>query len=143
MNKKNRNILLILLFIAILICVIYFFFLKKNEKPIPFKLQGQTEIGAGKLILKVWDDNAEDGDTVAVYFNGKLIKDTLAILNVPDSFLLGNIEKGIYEIGIKAINEGTVSPASAAIAVSNGTEERIFDMDATLDSAASWRLIVK
>ncbi|MEO7046345.1 MAG: hypothetical protein ABI091_13630 [Ferruginibacter sp.] len=141
MNKK-KNILLILLLLLIIIVAIFLFF-KKKKTTEHFTLQGQTEIGAGKISLKVWDDNTEDGDSVIVFFNGKIVKDTLAIKYEPEIIQLGDVQPGEYKIGIKAINEGMSSPATAAIAVSNGKTEETFSMYATMDSAAAWNLIVK
>lgn len=141
MNKK-RNILLILLLLIIIIVVI-FLFLKKKKTTEHFTLQGQTEIGAGKLSLKIWDDNTEDGDSVMVFFNGKIVKDTLALMYEPAIIELGDMKPGKYEVGIKAINEGMSPPATAAMSIKNETAEEKFSMYATMDSAAAWTLIVK
>lgn len=141
MNKRKNILLLLLLLIVIIVAIILF--LKKKQPAEHFTLQGQTEISAGKISLKVWDDNTEDGDSVIVFFNGKIVKDSLAIKYEPEIIQLGDIKPGKYEIGIKAINEGITSPATAAIAVSNGKTEETFSMYATMDSATAWILIVK
>jgi hypothetical protein len=106
---------------------------------------------SGDIILKVWDQNAEDGDTIQIFFKGKMIADSLGILNTPVEYSLGKLPAGEYWIGIKAINEGSTSPASAYISLnrsgttSNDTlpDKVSFSMDAWKDSAASWKLIVK
>ena len=142
MNKRKR--FLILLLLLLIGAGVYYFYPKtKEEKQENFTQQGETEINAGNIIMKVWDHEAEDGDTIQVYFTGKMIADTLGILNAPAEYKLGKLSAGEYWIGVKAINEGSTSPASAYISLSDGTVEKEFSMDAWKDSAASWKIIVK
>lgn len=148
MNKRRRNILLFLLLFLAAAGIWYFYPAKKKGPLKGFVEQGATEVEAGRLILRVWDYYVEDGDMVQVYFNGELLQDSLEILNKPVEYKLGKLKKGEYWVGIKAISEGGSSPASAYISVSadkadtTGTT-REFSMDAWVDSAASWKLIVK
>ena len=151
MNRRNRNLLLLLLLLLAGGAVWYFFPKKKVQKPVVFIEQGQTAILAGDIILSVFDQNAEDGDTIQVFFKGKMIADSLAILNTPVDYNLGRLTPGEYMIGIKAINEGSTPPASAYIRLNRSGASSIdtlpdrvsFSMDAWIDSAASWKLIVK
>ena len=46
-------------------------------------------------------------------------------------------------LGVKAINEGMTSPASAYVSLSDGKNKKEFSMNAWIDSAASWKVIVK
>ena len=140
---KRKRFLILLLLLLIGAGVYYFYPKTKEEKQENFTQQGETEINAGNIIMKVWDHEAEDGDTIQVYFTGKMIADTLGILNAPAEYKLGKLSAGEYWIGVKAINEGTTSPASAYISLSDGTVEKEFSMDAWKDSAASWKIIVK
>jgi hypothetical protein len=142
MSNKKR-ILLLLLLLLIAAAVWYFYPQKKMVKQEDFTEQGQIEISAGNITMKVWDNEAEDGDTIQVFFKGKMIADTLAILNNPVEYKLGTLSAGEYWIGVKAINEGTNSPASASVSLNDGTVEKEFIMDAWVDSAASWKVIVK
>ncbi len=141
MQRKRNIFLLLLLLIMATILLLYF---RKNQQPNPtvFILQGQTTLQAGDVGMKIWDNNTEDGDTVAVYLNGKLIADAVAILYEPYLLPLGKLTTGEYILGVKAINMGTVAPASASISLTDekGTQE--FVMDAWIDSAASWKIIV-
>ena len=142
MNNKKK-ILLLLLLLLIAIGVWYFYPQKKTVKQEDFTEQGQTEISAGNIVMKVWDNEAEDGDTIQVFFKGKMIADTLSILNNPVEYKLGTLSAGEYWIGVKAINEGMSAPASASVSLSDGKVEKEFVMDAWIDSAASWKVIVK
>lgn len=55
--------------------------------------------------MKVYDHDAEDGDSIQVYFHNKMIADSLGILNTPVIYSLSNLKKGEYYIGVKAMNE--------------------------------------
>lgn len=141
---NRKKIIVVLLFIILLAAIaLYLLRDKKKETDIVFTQQGETEIEAGDIVMKVWDHEAEDGDTIQVYFKGKLIADSLAILNEPVQYKLGKLSKGEYLVGVKAINEGITSPASAHMSLSDGKNETEFSMDAWIDSAASWKIIVK
>lgn len=93
--------------------------------------------------MRVWDNEAEDGDTIVLYFNNKLVADSVAILNSPDTFRVGAVQRGEYLLVVKAISEGMNAPASATVSLSDGKEEKEFVMDAYIDSAAAWKVIVR
>ncbi len=151
MNKRKKLLLLLLLLVGITAGVWYLYPKKKEQKLEVFTEQGQTEILAGDIILSVWDQSAEDGDTIQIFFKGKMIADSLGILNIPVEYNLGKLLPGEYWIGIKAINEGSTSPASAYIRLNRSgatTSDTLpdkvsFSMDAWIDSSASWKLIVR
>ncbi len=152
MKRRNKGLLLLLL-LLIAAAVWYFYPAQKKEKKITFTQQGQTEIKTGDIVMEVWDHDAEDGDSIQVFFNGKMLGDSLAILNAHVAYPLGKLSPGEYWIGVKAINEGSTSPASAYIRLINKTDPARYpvnaenlvelSMDAWIDSAASWKLIVK
>ena len=142
----NRNkILLLTILLLIIAAIIYFFGCnKKNvQTKISYTLQGTTTIKQGDIKLKIWDNNTEDGDSVKVYLDDKLIKDTLAILYEPLQLNFGKLSKGEHLLCVVAINEGIMSPASASMSISNNTENKEFEMNATKDSAASWKIIIE
>jgi len=145
MQQKNKNKYLLIILLIIILSVVGFYFYTKDKKgdSLDFTLQGQTELNAGTIVMKVWDSNAEDGDSIQVFFEGKMIADTLAILNNYVEYKLGKLSAGEYLLGVKAINEGMVSPASATISLNDGKTEKEFSMDAWIDSAASWKVILK
>jgi hypothetical protein len=143
--QKNRNKFLLMILLLALIAIAVYYFSKKNKKinSLDFTQQGQTELSAGTIVMKVWDHDAEDGDSIQVFFEGKMIADSLAILNNPVEYKLGKLSSGEYLIGVKAINEGMASPASAHISLNDGKIQKEFSMDAWIDSAASWKVILK
>lgn len=106
-------------------------------------LQGHSEISAGFLRLKIWDNDAEDGDTIKVYLDGKLIKDNLGILNMPVVVELKNLKTGEHILGVEAVDEGMSSPATATLCIYNEVEKKEFEMNATKEKPASWKITVK
>ncbi len=141
---KRRNVILLLLLLLLTAVVIWYFYFRTNKVDLKnFTQQGQTELSAGTILMKVWDHEAEDGDSIQVFFEGKMIADSLAILNNPVEYKLGKLPAGEYWLGVKAINEGMVSPASPTISLNDGKTEKEFSMQVWLDSAASWKVILK
>lgn len=143
-QKRNKYLLIILLLI-LFAAVGYYFFTKDKKADLKnFKLQGQTEINAGTIVMKVWDYSAEDGDTIRVFFDGKLIADSLPLLYEPVKYKLGKLSGGEHWIGISSINDGMMGAASPHINLSNGRDSFELDIEAWKDSTAgSWKVIVK
>ena len=140
--KNRKTIFIIVMLLLALLASIWI--KKEKELPLPtFTLQGDTNIGAGDIELKIWDNNVEDGDTVAVYFKGKKVLDTLPLMYEKKTLKLGKLKKGEYVLGVSAISEGLNAPASCSMSLSNGNEEKEFIMDAWVDSAASWKIIIE
>lgn len=143
--KKRKWLLLLLLLLLLLAGGTTTWVVIRSAAPkFPYAVaQGETEILAGNIVMKVWDSEAEDGDVIKVFFNGKLMADELAILNTPVEYKLGWLSPGEYTMIVGAINEGANAPASVHVSLSNGTNEWEFGMDATLITAASWKVTVK
>lgn len=145
MQKKNKYLLVLILLITMIAFLGYKFFPKSKRihSFSNFKQQGETELSAGNIVMKVWDHDAEDGDSIQVFFDGNMIADSLGILSNAVEYRLGKLSPGEYFLGVKAINEGMASPASAHISLYDGKTEKEFTMDAWIDSAASWKVILK
>lgn len=140
MKRKIAVITIILLLLGLL------FYLKgcrKTDQLPEFTLQGETKISSGNIKIKVWDNNTEDDDTINVYFDGKLLKENVAIFNKPFVIELGNLSKGEYLLGVEAISEGIYSPASASLSLYNESEEQEFEMNATIKKTASWKINIQ
>jgi hypothetical protein len=140
---KNKRVLWVLFFLLIAAALAYVWWVTKKEKKLNYSLQGITTVNYGEIKLNIWDNNTEDGDSVKVYLDNKLIRDTIALLYQPLQLNIGKLSRGEHLLGVAAINEGSTSPASATIGLSNGTEKIEFEMNATKDSAASWKIFIK
>lgn len=114
-----------------------------NRRPLPpFRSQGQTRISGHQAELRIWDFSAVDGDSIRVYFDKELIFDSLFITDVPVVYRTGPLRSGVHRLGVEAISEGMMGPASPHISVSDGKQIFEFNIDAKLDSAASWQIVV-
>ena len=142
MNTRKRTVIVVVL-LLIATLVIYFLYCTKNAVVIKYNLQGTTTLNYGNIKCSIWDNNTEDGDSVKVYLDNKLIRDTIGLLYEPLTLNFGKLTKGEHLLGVVAINEGTSSPASATISLSNQTELNEFEMNATKDSPASWKIVIK
>jgi len=143
-KKKKWLLLLLLLLLLIGGGTTTFVVIRAAAPKLPYFVeQGETDILAGNIVMKVWDSEAEDGDVIQVYFNGKLLADELAILNTPVEYKLGYLSPGEYTLGVSALNEGANAPASVHVSLSDGTNEKEFSMDATLITGATWKVTVK
>ena len=148
---KNKNKIISIIILIILLAILFYFFKcsKKEEsiidaKPkIAYTEQGSTTLEEGPISLKIWDNNAEDGDTVKVYVDDQLLRDTIALRNQPLDLDLGKLDKGEHVLGVVAISEGTTSPASASMSLDNGKEKKEFEMDATIEKPSSWKILIK
>lgn len=83
-----------------------------------------------------------DGDTVRIYFDKELIFDSLFITDVPVVYHTGPLRSGVHRLGVEGISEGLMAPASPHISVKDGQQTFDFNIDAKLDSAASWQIVV-
>jgi hypothetical protein len=143
MNKK-----IIVILSIIFIILIGFLFKCKVSKPqltaIPnVEAQGSTYIKKGDISIKIWDNNTEDGDSVRVSLDGVLLKDSLALLYEPVILKVGLLDIGEHNFVVEAINEGSSSPATATISISNEKESHELVMDASIGTPALWKIHVQ
>jgi hypothetical protein len=83
--------------------------------------QGRLTVNAKELTLKLYDNGVVDGDTVTVYYNGKLIVDKKRLSTTPITINLVLEENvTIHEIVLFAENLGTIAPNTALIVVTAG-----------------------
>lgn len=142
-NKRRNRTLLLAVLLLLISSLVYFLCNRKSRDVLHATIQGETTLQAGNITMKVWDNNTEDGDTISIYFDEKLIKDSLLILNDPDTLPLGKLKPGEYLLKVKAISEGLSAPATASISLNNGKEEKEFVMNSYIDSSAAWKVIIQ
>ena len=138
-NRRNRYLIPLLL----LLVLGGAWLTLGNRRQLPaFKSQGQTRIGSHQAELRIWDFSAVDGDSVRIYFDKELIFDSLFITDVPVVYHTGPLRSGIHRLGVEANSEGMTAPATPHISVNDGQQTVEFDVNAKLDSAASWQIVV-
>ncbi|MGJ7031752.1 hypothetical protein [Niabella hirudinis] len=146
MNRKRTIWLVACLILTV--AVLYFSMCNRKKEVItavlpPLHLQGGSVMSFGEMTCKIWDNDTEDGDTVKVFLDGALIKDTIELLSQPLELHLGKLSKGKHLFVVAAISEGMSAPATASIGLNNGKDVREFIMNATRDTAASWTIIIQ
>ena len=138
-NRRNRFLMPLLL---LLVLGGAWLTLGNRRRLSTFQSQGQTRIASHQAELRIWDFSAVDGDTVRIYFDKELIFDSLFITDVPVVYHTGPLRSGVHRLGVEAISEGTTAPASPHISVNDGQQTFEFNINAKLDSAAAWQIVV-
>lgn len=83
--------------------------------------QGRVTVNVKEITLKLYDNGVVDGDTVTVYYNGKLIVNKQRLSTNPIIVNL-TLEDNVttHEIVLFAENLGTIAPNTALIVVTAG-----------------------
>ncbi|MBW1705761.1 MAG: hypothetical protein JRJ86_11430 [Deltaproteobacteria bacterium] len=85
--------------------------------------QGLSNITVSSQTITVtfWDHGQEDGDIIDVLLNGKVLRGGILLKKAHQSFTV-NLTKGKNVFGVRAVNEGKVSPNTATVKFSNVTQ---------------------
>ena len=84
-----------------------------------------------KLVLQLWDNATEDGDSVSVMVNGAFIAKDL-LLSRSKSKLIIRLDEGVNTITIFAHNEGTISPNTASCQIRSGLRKKQFTISTSM-----------
>ncbi|MBW1797636.1 MAG: hypothetical protein JRJ21_04340, partial [Deltaproteobacteria bacterium] len=68
-----------------------------------------------------WDHGQEDGDIIDILLNGKVLRGGILLKKAHQSFSV-TLAKGKNVFGVRAVNEGKVSPNTATVKFSNVTQ---------------------
>ena len=145
MKKRNRQLLILLLLLLAAVGIYWFTQREQKIKAIPsnFIVQDSAlHISGDNLIIKVWDYNAVDGDTVNVLFDGKIIFETLGLEGTPVVYNAKKLVKGEHWIGVEGINEGSTPPATTHVSVDNGHQVFEFDIEAYINKPAVRKIFI-
>lgn len=85
----------------------------------PDRQQVKLELRKEKLILEVWDNSNIDGDTISIYFNGDPILISFGLRAQRERIEL-TLKPGENTLLVEALNEGSISPNTAAFILRNG-----------------------
>jgi hypothetical protein len=88
----------------------------------PDRQQVKLELKNEKLILEVWDNSNIDGDTISVYFNGEPILLSHGLSAQKERLEL-TLKPGENILLVEALNEGSISPNTAAFMLRNGRKK--------------------
>ncbi|HMC98993.1 MAG TPA: hypothetical protein VKH37_02540 [Ferruginibacter sp.] len=99
--------------------------------------QGELVVDTKKITLSIYDNGVVDGDTVSIFFNGKLLLDHQQVSEKP---IVLNIEldpnKARNELILFAENLGKISPNTSLIVVNAGDKRYELFSNANLEENA-------
>ena len=78
-------------------------------------------VGRRDVTITVWDHGTEDGDIINIYLNGKVLKSKLRLTKKKQAFRV-NLSGGQNRFEVEAVNEGSQSPNTATVEISNVTK---------------------
>lgn len=94
---------------------------------IPVKTEKDTlRLKNTQITLSVYDWSLEDQDSVRLYLNGALIKDSIPLNKQVYSWLQTDFITGKNELIVESINDGTVGPASPTLEMNDGKNVMVF-----------------
>jgi hypothetical protein len=99
--------------------------LQKNEKLISSVIATDQQI-----ILAVWDDAVEDGDSVSIKLNGKWIVQGMRVKN-NTQFVTVTLQPGPNTITFIADNLGTIPPNTSVLEIIDGKKRKAFTIETT------------
>ncbi len=104
--------------------------------------QGKITVTENKINLKMYDNGVVDGDTITVYYNGKLIVNKQKLSEKPIDINLTLDENAIsHEITLFAENLGGIPPNTALIVVTAGKKR--YELRSSADLTKNAVLIFK
>ena len=141
--KTNK---IIILFIAILLT----YSCKKTDAVEPFTNsvlpsnyvnQGTIEVKSSTLKICVWDYSVVDGDVIDLLINGRKMLTNFSLTEEQECIEL-TLPKGENWIGVSAINEGFLPPASPHVEISDGKSVQAFDLSAYINKPGGYKIKV-
>ncbi len=94
--------------------------LKENEK-----LLGSIVATAKQLVLAIWDDAVEDGDSISININGKWIEKGFPVKKKPQ-FITVTLQPGPNAITFVGDNLGSIPPNTSVLEIIDGKKRRSF-----------------
>ena len=99
------------------------------------KEQARVAVTDKNVNIKIYDNGKIDGDSVSVFFDGKLLGKNLRLSDVPLEFNI-KLTKGKHNVTVFAENLGEVAPNSALVIVTAGDKKYELSTNATLNENA-------
>lgn len=100
--------------------------LLRSSKPV-----GNIKANARKIILALWDDAVEDGDTISLNINGHWVVQAFPVKKKPQ-FIEVILDPGPNKIIFIADNLGAIIPNTAILEIIDGRQRRSFMIDTDL-----------
>ncbi|GIV33809.1 MAG: hypothetical protein KatS3mg031_1344 [Chitinophagales bacterium] len=98
----------------------------------PIHIREIVQVHSPVIELWMWDDENEDGDTISLSFNGKLILERYMVTKEKKKIQLTVDPEGENVLVMYAHNLGTHPPNTAAISIHDGRAERTLTLKSDL-----------
>lgn len=92
------------------------------------------------IMVRIWDSQKVDGDTVSIYMNGKPIMYYQALTAKQDTFWL-KLKEGSNELLLYAHNLGSIPPNTVTIVITLG--KKVLNVDLNSDLNTCERLLIR
>ncbi|MFT5167807.1 MAG: hypothetical protein ACI8P3_003045 [Saprospiraceae bacterium] len=80
------------------------------------------DLASPDIVIKVWDDNKEDGDIISLQVNNEWVLKNFILENKPSKFGY-RLKKGDNYLMLHAVNLGKMPPNTAALSIHDGIKE--------------------
>lgn len=100
--------------------------LLRNAKPV-----GNIQTTTRKIIMAIWDDAVEDGDSISLNINGNWVVQGFAVKKRPQ-FISVTLDPGSNKIIFIADNLGSIVPNTSVLEIIDGKQRRSFMIDTDL-----------
>lgn len=111
--------------------------------PLPsnYENQGTISVKSSTLKICIWDYSVVDGDVIDLYVNGKKILSRYELVE-EKKCLEVQLADGENWIGVVAINEGSMGPASPHVQLDDGVSKQEFDIDGYINQPGGYTIQV-
>lgn len=92
------------------------------------KVLANLEASTEKITLAIWDDAEQDGDTVSIRVNNRIVADRILVKRAPQ-FISVNLEPKGNVITITAENLGSIPPNTSILEIIDGQRRKAFHLD--------------
>lgn len=103
--------------------------LLRNVKPV-----GEVKTTSREIVLALWDDAVEDGDTISLSINGNWIVQGFPVKKKPQ-FISVTIDPGPNKIIFIANNLGAIAPNTAVLEIIDNKQRKAFMLETDLNES--------
>ena len=111
-----------------------------NEYKRKIRIDKTIKVQSKKVIIKVWDQNLEDGDIISLYLNGEKVLKDYQLLNKKLK-IKTHLKKGLNLFILHAENLGNQPPNTAAVSIKDGNKTHNMILKSNLSKSAALEII--
>ena len=100
--------------------------LQENEK-----LVGSIVATSKQVVLAIWDDAVEDGDSISININGEWIAKGFPVKKIPQ-FITVTLKPGGNTINFIADNLGSIPPNTSVLEIIDGKKRKSYTLETTV-----------